>query len=90
MRRDAFVGSVSAVRSASCDFVAANIQLGVLIEIMPEIARVMRPGGRGVLSGILAEQVEPLRRALMKHGLQPGLTAILDGWMSVGVTASTG
>ena len=90
VRRDAFVGSVSAVRSASCDFVAANIQLGVLIEIMPEIARVMRPGGRGVLSGILAEQVEPLLQALMMHGLQPGLTAILDGWMSVGVTASAG
>ena len=88
VRRDAFVGSVSAVRSASCDFVAANIQLGVLIEIMPEVARVMRPGGRGVLSGILAEQVEPLRRALMRHGLQPGLTAILDGWMSVGVTTA--
>ena len=88
VRRDAFVGSVSAVRGASCDFVVANIQLGVLTEIMPEIARVMRPGAHGVLSGILPEQAEPLRQAIARHGLQPGPPAVLDGWMSVAVASS--
>ena len=90
VRRDAFIGSVTAVRTASCDFVVANIQLGVLIEILPEIARVMRPGARGLLSGILPAQTEPLRRAIAQCGLQPGPAALLDGWMSIGVGAAAG
>lgn len=56
----AFAGSVDAVRAGSCDFVVANIQLGVLLDLLPDLRRVLAPGGRLVLSGVLREQVDEL------------------------------
>ncbi len=86
VRADAFAGSVDAVRSASCDVVVANIQLGVLVAILPEIARVMRPGARGLLSGVLPEQVEELRTAAAGAGLICGPEHAADGWALLKVT----
>ena len=80
---DAFAGSVDAVRSASCDVVTANIQLGVLERLMPEIVRVMRPGARLVLSGVLPDQLDLLRATVTVHGLRAGAEAELQGWASL-------
>ncbi len=55
-----FAGSVNAVRAGSCDFVVANIQLGVLLEVLPDLQRILAPGGRLVLSGVLTEQLPDL------------------------------
>jgi ribosomal protein L11 methyltransferase len=80
VRSGAFIGSVDAVRSASCDYIVANIRLGVLVAILPEIVRVMRPGSRGLLSGVLPEQLGDLRAAAASAGLICGTERIADGW----------
>lgn len=83
-----FTGSVDAVRGGSCDYVAANIQLGVLTAILGQIRRVMKPGGRGVLSGVLPEQVEELTGAAGRSGLAVKGRAELGGWAAVRVAAN--
>lgn len=88
-----FTGSVDAVRTASCDYVAANIQLGVLLELLGDIRRVLRPGGRGVLSGILPEQRAELEAASRAAGLMcsngggGAATMELSGWAAVRIAA---
>lgn len=85
-----FTGSVDAVRSASCDYVAANIQLGVLIGIADGIRRVLRPGGRAVLSGVLAEQAGELAAAARGSGLAVMGRAEQQGWAALRVARAQG
>jgi ribosomal protein L11 methyltransferase len=45
------------------DLVMANILAGPLVELAPELTQLLAPGGRLLLSGILAEQADEVRRA---------------------------
>jgi ribosomal protein L11 methyltransferase len=45
-----------ALPSGQFDLLVANILAGPLLQLAPEFARLIRPGGRFALSGILAEQ----------------------------------
>ena len=70
----AFQGSVDALASGCADIVIANIQLGVLETLMPELNRVLRPSsGILILSGILEEQISGVPR-------QPRKITTRDGW----------
>jgi ribosomal protein L11 methyltransferase len=51
-----FEGSVDAIRSGAIDVLAANLPTGALITLLPELERVLRPGGEAVFSGYLVEQ----------------------------------
>ena len=66
VRRNGLEGSVQALRGSldpergavdEYDFVAANISSGVVCELLPAMARALRPGGRLVLSGFMADRV---------------------------------
>jgi ribosomal protein L11 methyltransferase len=63
-----FAGSVRSVRSASIDFVAANINAEVLIDLAAEIQRVLKPGGRAVLTGFPTHHLERVRAAFGGRG----------------------
>lgn len=70
----AFRGSVDAIATGSADIVVANIQLGVLETLMPELDRVLRPNsGILILSGILEEQISGAPR-------QPRKITTREGW----------
>ncbi|MCC5888334.1 MAG: 50S ribosomal protein L11 methyltransferase [Gammaproteobacteria bacterium] len=56
-------GSDSDTDSATCDVLLANVLAGPLIELAQRLAARVRPGGRVILSGILADQVEAVRQA---------------------------
>lgn len=49
--------------AAPADVLVANILAGPLVELAGEITGRLKPGGRLALSGILATQVEPVRKA---------------------------
>ncbi len=67
------------------DRVLANILAGPLVELAPQLAGFCRPGGRLVLSGILAEQAEDVRQAYAGNfTLDP--TSELDGWVRISGT----
>jgi ribosomal protein L11 methyltransferase len=53
------------------DLVLANILANTLVELAPEIAAKLAPGGVVLLSGILAPQEDEVRRAYVAAGLAP-------------------
>lgn len=64
------------------DAVLANILAGPLVQLAPQLTALCRPGGRLVLSGILAEQAEAVRQAYTgAFALEP--TRELDGWVRI-------
>jgi len=51
------------------DLIAANIFLEVLVEIIPQVASALNPGGRLIISGFLAGQKEEMIKAAGAAGL---------------------
>jgi len=62
--RSGFVGSVDAVASSSVDVVVANLNPETIIRIAPDLARVLRPGGVLLASGMELYEVEKVKAAL--------------------------
>ncbi|MBO3276925.1 50S ribosomal protein L11 methyltransferase [Pseudomonas schmalbachii] len=64
------------------DVVVANILAGPLVSLAPQLAALVKQGGRLALSGILAEQAEEVRAAYAdSFELDP--TAEKDGWIRI-------
>lgn len=61
---DLFCGSARAMRDAAADVVLANINAAVLTSLAHELRRVLRPGGRLVLSGFTERHLAPIAAAL--------------------------
>jgi ribosomal protein L11 methyltransferase len=61
---DGFVGSVDAVAAGSCDLVVANISPDAIIELAPDLVRVLRRGGVLLASGFELPEVEQVQAAL--------------------------
>src|SRR5205085_2691139 len=55
-----FCGSVDSVRNRSVDLLLANLTSEVIIELFSEFARIMKPQGLAIFSGILNEQREDI------------------------------
>ncbi len=53
------------------DLVVANILANTLVELAPDLAAKLAPGGVVLLSGILAPQEDEVRRAYVAQGLAP-------------------
>lgn len=70
-----FYGSADAIRTASIDLAIVNIQIGVILDLWPEIERVMRLGGRIIFSGVREHQVDLLPIA-------PTEIRSLNGWIA--------
>ncbi|WP_437881725.1 50S ribosomal protein L11 methyltransferase [Pseudomonas sp. LRF_L74] len=64
------------------DVVVANILAGPLVSLAAQITRLVKPGGRLALSGILAEQAEEVRAAYEQDFLLDP-TATKDGWVRI-------
>lgn len=60
------VGSTDLYSDATWDVCAANLALGVLEQIEPELRRILKPGGTLLISGVLTEQAQGARR-LFRH-----------------------
>lgn len=63
------------------DVVLANIQADVLVALAPALARRVAPGGLLVLSGILSEQADEVKRAF--GGLRTLARPSADGWTAL-------
>ena len=67
--------------SNTFDIVLANILAPTLVALAPDLKRVLAPGGRMVVSGILADAHQHVLDALAP--LQVERVATLDGWAAV-------
>ncbi len=62
--------TIDVLKDNTYDFVAANILHNVLRDIMPDIKRILKIGGKTVLSGILDEKAEIVYDALVKNKMK--------------------
>jgi ribosomal protein L11 methyltransferase len=63
---------------ASADVVLANILAGPLVQLAPRLTALVRPGGRLVLSGLLANQAAEVEAAYAAHFIFE--QHVHDGW----------
>ena len=59
-----FVGSVDAVAAGAADLVMANISPEAIVQLAPDLVRVLRPGGVLLASGFELHEVEQVKAAL--------------------------
>jgi ribosomal protein L11 methyltransferase len=65
------------------DLVFANILLGPLVELAPAIGGALAPGGRAILSGLLAGQAEAVAAAYRGQGLAEEDRWEIEGWATL-------
>jgi ribosomal protein L11 methyltransferase len=70
-------------RRAPFDLVCANILAPPLIGMAGEVARLLAPGGRLVLSGFLVAPGRPVLAAYRSHGLRLVRRIVEDGWLTL-------
>jgi len=71
---------------APFDLVFANILLGALKQLAGPVRRVVAPGGRVVISGLLAGQASAALAVYQARGLVLERRILLDGWMTLVIT----
>jgi len=72
-----FAGSCRALRNSCVDLVVANLSQFTLAAVAGEIARVLAPSGRAVISGFTCEQAE----SVLRNFPMPAETILTrDGW----------
>lgn len=62
--------TIETLSDKTYDFIAANILHNVLRDIMPDIKRILKIGGKAVLSGILDEKADIVYEAVIKNNLK--------------------
>jgi ribosomal protein L11 methyltransferase len=65
-----FAGSAAGLAGACVDLVAANIDAPTILDLLPQIRRLLRPGGRAVLSGFAVEERPSLEDRLAETGFE--------------------
>ena len=68
---------------APYDLVLANILAKPLVGLAPEIARLVKPGGRIILSGLLTHQEPQVKAAYAGQGLHLTNRRRLNGWSTL-------
>jgi ribosomal protein L11 methyltransferase len=68
---------------APYDLVLANILARPLVHLSPDIARLTRPGGRIILSGLLSHQEPQVKAAYAGQGLTLVRRSRLNGWSTL-------
>jgi ribosomal protein L11 methyltransferase len=76
-------GTLGADLEAQVDLVLGNITIATLLELRPELARHLRPGGLAVLSGVLVERADELLEALRADGWQHVRTDQEQDWVAL-------
>lgn len=80
---DVRCGSIDVVAGEKFDFVLANINRNILVQMMPSFADALPSGGRLLMSGFLGEDVPIIEASAAEHGFVVEHVAERDGWMVV-------
>lgn len=66
------------------DLLLANILAKTIIAMCDSgLGQVVRPGGKAIFSGVILEQVEDVKAALMRTGLTPSLVRVEGDWVAI-------
>jgi ribosomal protein L11 methyltransferase len=77
-------------QAAPFDLVFANILMGPLIDLAPDMAAHVAPGGRAILSGLLTEQAERVIAAYDAAGFAVEDRAEIDVWATLTLRRQAG
>ena len=80
---DVRCGSIDVVGGEKFDFVLANINRNILVQMMPSFAEALPSGGRLLMSGFLGEDVSIIEVSAAEYGFVVEHVAERDGWMVV-------
>lgn len=69
--------------AAPYDLVFANILKGPLIDLAPDMARVIAPGGKAILSGLLVEQEADVTAAYLANGFEVADSLHRGEWVAL-------
>jgi len=78
-----FCGSVDAAKSSSVGLLLGNLTADVIMNLLPEFNRVLKPNGTAILSGILLEQAEDLRAQIERCGFRIDEEITRGEWLAV-------
>jgi len=78
-----FVGSIRSVREGSVDVLLANLNAETIANHAAEMARVLRPGGRVIISGVPPRHGERVVKALTANGIPPREVHERDIWLRI-------
>lgn len=79
-------GTIQAVPERPVDVILANIHRSVLIDLMPEFAARVRPGGACICSGCLPDDAPAMREAARAHGFAVTNERTHAPWWAVHLT----
>lgn len=78
-----FVGSIRSIRDASIDLLLANLNAETITNHAADMARVLRPGGRVIISGVPPRHGERVVKALTANGIPPREVYEQDIWLRI-------
>lgn len=69
--------------SERADLVISNILAEIIVRLIPDLPRVLVPGGMFLASGIVEEKIEEILQSLKINGLSVLETIHQDGWVAI-------
>ena len=81
---DVFCGTLEALAPlATFDLILANIYGDIILEMAPDMDKMLDSGGTMILSGITFEHMSDIRRAFEKLGLQQTVNRIMEEYVTM-------
>jgi ribosomal protein L11 methyltransferase len=74
---------IQTVSEQTYDIVLANIVADVIIGLTPLTARVIKPGGKFITSGIISDRLDDVLNALKENGFDPYGIEHMDDWAAI-------
>jgi ribosomal protein L11 methyltransferase len=84
-----FCGSLDSVKGESMRLVLGNLTAEVIIALLPEFSRVLKPNGLVILSGILTDQREEVRAVIAAAGFVVHEETTRGEWLALVVEKTT-
>jgi ribosomal protein L11 methyltransferase len=78
-----YTGSIRALRDQSVDLLLANLNAETIANHAAEFRRILRPGGRVIISGVPPRHGERVAKALTANGLPPREITEQDIWLRI-------
>lgn len=76
-------GTLADVQGRDFDGILANINRNVILDSLPQLAQILRPGGWLLVSGILREDEDIVGNAAAEQGFQKHATQARGNWLCI-------
>jgi len=71
------------VEGNSADVIVANILAEVILRFTDDVARVIKPGGSFIASGIIQPKKDQVKEALLAAGFEISETILMEDWVAI-------